>query len=286
VQARHLRHTPVKPRTNHAALLLACAALAGSAAGCSEPLRIGDDVLWSADHETGDLSEWTSVGEGQTVFNPGDAKASTLDLTRESPDASVSVEVTREAAHSGTHALKLSNPGTSDKRETGMELLRVIGPADDVFYSAWFMLPKDVELSPSITIARLRSRNDAGEVLNGEELQLRSLPTGGYVLQVFNNSSAFLREPLPEQPPHLDAGRWSQLEARYESQVGGRLRVWLDGKLVYDLNGRPGAAGKDLVLSICNTGELFDPAPLDLFVDDVAVTLSRVGPNGTLRASE
>jgi hypothetical protein len=267
-----------------ARVMLACAALATSA-GCSEPLRIGDDVLWSADLETGDLSQWTGAGEGQTVFNPGDAKASVLDLSRESPDPSMSVEVTSEAAHSGTHALKLSNPGTDDKRETGMELLRVIGPAADVFYSAWFMLPKDVELSPSITIARLRSRNDAGEVLNGEELQLRSLPTGGYVLQVFNNSSAFLREPLPEQPPHLDAGRWSQIEARYESQVGGRLRVWLDGKLVYDLNGRPGAAGKDLVLSVCNTGEIFDPAPLDVFVDDVAVTLSRVGPNGTLRAT-
>lgn len=266
--------------------MLACAVLAGSVtAGCSEPLRIGDDVLWTAEHETGDLSEWTSVGEGQTVFNPGDAKASALDLSRESPDASMSVEVTSEAAHGGTHAVKLSNPGTNDKRETGMELLRVIGPADDVFYSAWFMLPSNVQLSPSITIARLRSRNDAGEVLNGEELQLRSLPTGGYVLQVFNNSSAFLREPLPEQPPYLDAGRWSQIEARYEPQVGGRLRVWLDGRLVYDLSGRPGAVGKDLVLSICNTGELFDPAPLELFVDDVAVTLSRVGPSGTLRAT-
>lgn len=268
-----------------ARVVLACAPLAASS-GCSEPLRIGDDVLWSADLETGDLSQWTDAGEGQTVFNPGDAKASVLDLSRESPDPSMSVEVTSEAAHGGTHALKLSNPGTEDKRETGMELLRVVGPAADVFYSAWFMLPEDVELRPSITIARLRSRNDAGEVLNGEELQLRSLPTGGYVLQIFNNSSAFLREPLPEQPPHLYAGHWSQIETRYEPQVGGRLRVWLDGKLVYDLTGRPGAAGKDLVLSICNTGEIFDPAPLDLFVDDIAVTLSRVGPNGTLSAPD
>lgn len=268
--------------------LSVCSALllagASATSGCSEPLRIGDDVLWSADHETGDLSQWTTQGEGQTAFNIGDAKASTLDLTRESMDPGASVQVTTEAAHSGFHALKLSNPGNKENRETGMEILRMVGPADDVFYSAWFMLPTDVELSPSITIARLRSRNDAGEVFNGEELQLRSLPTGGYVLQVFNNNSAFLREPLPEEPPYLEAGRWSQVEARYESHMSGRLRVWLDGRLVYDLNGRPGAAGKDLVLSICNTGELFDPAPLDLFVDDVAVTLSRVGPSGTLHA--
>ena len=260
------------------------AGVAGITLGCSEPLHIGDDVLWSADHETGDLSQWTTQGDGQTAFNIGDAKASTLDLSLEATDAGMSVEVTADAAHSGTHSLKLSNPGNDDNRETGMEILRVIGPTEDAFYSAWFMLPSDIELSPSITIARLRSRNEAGEVFNGEELQLRSLPTGGYVLQVFNNNSAFLREPLPEEPPYLAAGRWSQIEARYESRMSGRLRVWLDGKLVYDLNGRPGATGKDLVLSICNTGEGFNPAPLALFVADVVVSLSRMGPSGSLRA--
>jgi len=257
-----------------------------SAIGCSEPLLIGDDVLWSADHETRDLAEWTTLGEGQTVFNSGDASSNALDLSLEAPAADVSVGVTSEAAHRGSRALKLTNPGNTDMREAGMEIFRVIGPANDVFYSAWFMLPNNVELSPALTIVRLRSRDSEGAVLNGEELQLRSLPTGGYVLQVFNNNSAFLRAPLPEVPPHLTAGRWSQIEARYESQVGGRLRVWLDGKLVYDLNGRPGAAGNDLVFSICNTGEHFEPAPLDLFVDDVAVSLSRVGPSGVLHAPD
>ena len=264
--------------------LAGCFSLAALSAACSEPLLIGDDVLWSADQETGDLSQWTTAGVGQTVFNEGDAKMPTLDLTSEPPNDEVDVSVTTDAAHSGSYALKLSNPGNDDMRETGMELLRVVGPVDDAFYSAWFMLPVDFTIEPSLTIARLRSRNSEGNVLNGEELQLRSLPTGGYVLQVFNNSSAFLREPLPEEPPHLEAGVWSQIEARYEAQVGGRLRVWLNGKLVYDLSGRPGATGDEVVFSVCNTGERFEPAPLVLFVDDVAVSLSRVGPNGLLQA--
>jgi hypothetical protein len=204
-----------------------------------------------------------------------------VDPSTAPPSAADSVSVTTEVAHSGRHALKLTNPGASGMKETGMELFRVIGPVDDAFYSAWFMLPLDFDFDYILTIARLRSRNGDGGLFNGEELQLRSLPTGGYLLQVFNNNSAFLREPLPEVPPHLDAGKWSQLEARYQP-VGGRLRVWLNGRLVYDLSGRPDPASNDLVFSICNTGEKFSPAPLVLFVDDVAVSLSRVGPNGKL----
>jgi len=267
---------------NRGSALVGCLVLAGTTA-CSEPLLLGDDVLWSADQETGDLSQWTTRGEGQTVFNTGDAKMPALDLTSDSPSADVNVSVTTEAAHGGKHALKLSNVASNDLRESGMELFRVIGPADDAFYSAWFMLPLDFTIDPSLTIVRLRSRDSDGAVLNGEELQLRSVPTGGYVLQVFNNNSAFLREPLPEESPHIAAGRWSQIEARYEAQVGGRLRVWLDGKLVYDLSGRPGAAGGDVVFSICNTGERFEPSPLVVYVDDAAVSLSRVGPTGLLQ---
>lgn len=269
---------------NGVSALVGCLALAASTVACSEPLLIGDDVLWSADQETGDLSQWTTPGVGQTVFNKGDASLPALDLASESPNAEVSVEVTTDAAHGGRHALALSNAESGDLRESGMELFRVIGPADDAFYSAWFMLPVDFTIQPSLTIVRLRSRDSDGAVLNGEELQLRSLPTGGYVLQVFNNNAAFLREPLPEVPPFIQAGRWSQIEARYEAQVGGRLRVWLDGKLVYDLSGRPGAGGGDVVFSVCNTGQRFEPSPLILYVDDAAVSLSRVGPNGTLQA--
>jgi len=268
---------------NAAKAALACAALATAA--CTEPLRIGDEVLWSADQETADLSQWTETGEGRTVFNPGDAKVSTLDPTLEPPSADVSISVTTEASHGGRHALKLTNPGSGDaERETGMEIFRVVGPVEDAFYSAWFLLPLDFELHSAVTIARLRSLSPEGALLNGEELQLRSLPTGGYVLQIFHNNSAFLREPLPEAAPHLTAGRWAQIEARYQPHAGGRLQVWLDGSLVYDLRGRPDPGSDDLVFSICSTGETFTPSPFVLFVDDVAVSLSRVGPEGVLHA--
>jgi hypothetical protein len=235
---------------------LACLTLA-----CSDPLALGNDLVWTADHERGDLTEWTADGSA------GDS----------------SIELSTDAAHRGAHAIKLVNPAAWDKQDEGPELFHDAGVLADAYYSAWFLLPEDYHLEPHMTLMRLRSRDaDGSERFNGEELQLRSLPVGGYVLQIFNNNAGFLLEPLADPAPRIAAGRWFQLEARYEPQSSGRLRVWLDGMLVYDLDGRPGAAGAEMVLGICNVAEQSTPAPLVLFVDDAAVSLSRVSVSGQL----
>lgn len=241
-----------------------------TALGCSEPLELGNDVVWSADQESGDLLAWTADGSGDTRL----------------PSTDSTIDVSSEAVHRGSRAVKLVNPaawGSKDEGSEGPELFHSAGVLDDAYYSAWFLLPENYTLSPSMTLMRLRSRDPASnELFNGEELQIRSLPVGGYVLQIFSNNAGFLLEPLADPAPRIEAGRWFQLEARYEPQSSGRLRVWLDGQLSYDLPGRPGAAGSEMVLGICNIAERAEPAPVVLFVDDAAVSLSRVSPTGEL----
>jgi hypothetical protein len=241
---------------------LAALAIAWSLLGCSDPLLLGNDLVWTADQEPGSLQQWTAAGSGDTRL----------------PSADSTIEVSAEAPHRGRRSVKLVNPAAWLRQDEGPELFHVVGSLDDAYYSAWFLLPEDYRLEPSMTLLRLRSRDpSSGELYNGEELQLRSLPVGGYVLQVFSNNAAFLLEPVADPAPLIAAGRWFQLEARYESQSSGRLRVWLDGKLYYDLPGRPGAVGSEIALGICNVAEQAEPAPLVLFVDDAAVSLSRVG---------
>jgi len=256
-------------------------ALLGAAAalGCSDPLRLGTDVLWSADHETGTLEQWTRDGEGLALTprtpDPDDASGM--------PATDSSIDVSTEAAHSGNYALKLVNPTGWDQDYDGPELYHVLGELSDAYYSAWFLLPEAYQLEPELTLLRLRSRDaDGGEPYNGEELQLRSLSSGGYVLQVFNNNNNFLLEPVADPAPHVQSGRWFQLEVRYEPQSSGRLRVWLDGRLFYDLEGRPAAGGPEQLFTVCNVAQTATPAPVTLYVDDVAVSLSRVSPSGTL----
>ena len=250
------------------ATLLRTLTLAGAALtlGCSDPLSLGSDLVWTADQEPADLTQWAADDSGGTYL-PTDS----------------SVEVSTEAAHRGSHAVKLVNPAAWNHQDEGPELFHTLGPLNDAYYSAWFMLPEDYRLEPQMTLMRLRSRDPGGsELFNGEELQLRSLPVGGYVLQIFNNNAGFLLEPLADPAPRIEASRWFQLEARYEPQSSGRLRVWLNGTLAYDLRGRPGAAGSEIVLGVCNVAEAAKPAPVVLFVDDAAVSLSRVSVAGQL----
>ncbi len=248
------------------------AALAALTLGCGDPLRLGDDLIWTADHETGNIEQWIRDGEGDA-------------LTPRTPgaDEPSSIEASTEAAHRGRYSVKLVNPTGWNQDYDGPELYHVLGKQSDAYYSAWFLLPEDYRLEPQLTLMRLRSRQpDGGDLLNGEELQLRSLSSGGYVLQVFSNHNNFLREPIADPPPLVAAKRWFQLEARFESRSSGRLRIWLDGALVYDLTGRPGAAGSEIVLSVCNVAQSAQPAPVVLFVDDAAVSQSRVSPSGEL----
>jgi len=248
------------------------------ALGCSDPLQVGSDLLWTADIESGNLEQWTAddSGEVSTPSAPG---------TGDMPDSErpSSIDVTTDLAHSGSHAVELVNPTGWDSDFEGPELRHDVGALSDAYYSAWFFLPEQQRVSPYLTVLRLRSRDEDGTLLNGEELQLRSLVSGGYVLSVFNNNAGFLLEPVADPPPLVAAGRWFHLEARYQPQSAGRLWVWLDGVLYYDLSGRPGSTAPALVLSVCNAAQTSEPSgPVVLLVDDAAVSLSRVGPSGKL----
>lgn len=256
-------------------------ALAG-ALGCSDSLELGSDLIWTADHETGTLDQWLGDGQGQ-ASTPRTPDTEENGNTPAMPGELSRIEISGEQAHRGRYAVKLVNPTGWEQDFDGPELLHYLGPLGTAYYSAWFYLPEQYRLEPHLTLLRLRSRDPEGdELFNGEELQLRSLPTGGYVLQVFSNNNNFLLEPIADPAPHVESGRWFQLEARFEPPSSGHLRVWLDGTLVYDLGGRPGAAGSDLVLAVCNVAQSSDPAPVIVYVDDAAVSRSRVSPTGQL----
>jgi len=248
-----------------------------SMVACSDPLQLGNDLLWTADQEPGSLEQWTRDGSGDAL----EPRTPDSDGTPVVPGKDSSIDVTTDAHHRGRHAVKLVNPTGWEFDNEGPELFHALGEQKDAYYSAWFMLPEEYRLEPHLTLLRLRSRDAGGvDLFNGEELQLRSLSSGGYVLQVFSNNNGFLLEPIANPAPLVASGRWFQLEARYEPHGSGRLRVWLDGGLVYDLAGRPDAGGAEMVLSVCNVAQRAEPAPVVLYVDDVAASLSRVSPSG------
>jgi hypothetical protein len=235
---------------------------------CSAPLDLGSDLLWTAGHESGDLSEWTADYSEAIVLSNSDT-----------------VNASSEAAHRGRFAVKFVN-ATLERGEDdpqGPELSHVLTAERDAYYSAWLLVPAGQALTSNLIVLRLRSRTTGESTLfDGEEVQLRGAPDGRFVVSVFSHNPAFLRAPLANPAPLVNAGAWFQLELRYEPQSAGRLRVWLDGALTYDLSERPGAPGNELVLSLGCVTEEAVKRPLVLFMDDAAVSLSQVAPQGRL----
>src|SRR4051812_34605847 len=106
----------------HELLRAGALAAAVSALSCSDPLQLGNDLVWTADAEHGTLQQWTAENSGGTNL----------------PSSDSTIEVSTEQAHRGSHAVKLVNPAAWDNADEGPELFHAAGTLADAYYSAWF----------------------------------------------------------------------------------------------------------------------------------------------------
>ncbi|HEX3776419.1 MAG TPA: heparin lyase I family protein [Polyangiaceae bacterium] len=243
--------------------LVACAACSACA-----PLDLGSNLLWSTDHESGTLNDWSSA-PGGGVFED----------SVNSP-----VQVVAGPAHSGRFSLELSDLGTSDTDGPGVH--RDLETAPDAYYSAWFYLPQAYVTRSKWTIEQFLNQASTNPVVYGHdfELALRALPGGQLILFVFSHDPAYLQPPLSDPPALVPIGEWFQVEVffRARSDESGELLVWLDDRLVYDIEDRRTLGPGDLVWTLSSVAEDVTPTPT-LYVDDAAISLSRVTTHGKLR---
>ena len=248
-------------------LVLALSLIGSCLPACSDSAYVGSDVLWSAKHETADLSEWSRDGAGAAQVEEEDG----------------SVAVSDAFAHEGRYSVKLEKvvAGTP-ARGAGPRLLRYANLPKHAFYSAWFLIPEAYTTGSYWTILQFDSSAAASSIEDrGINLQLRSLPDGnGLVLQVIFHLSAYLAAPLANPPPLVPIGRWFHIEAEFEAAVEatGGIVVWLDGKRIYDLRQRSTVDPATLEFLISSMLVDASPSPVELYVDDVVISRSRTGP--------
>jgi len=248
--------------------LLPLALLAALAAtACNQQLNLGNSILWSARHETGDLSEWTQGGKGGTE----------ADL----PDTSLAVST--DFANTGRYAVKLTN-GAVSTTET-VHLWRQDDYPVEAYYSAWFYLPRAYQTTADWSLMEFQvpASGDAGAVGQLLDIDLRSLPNGDLILSVYDHRPAYLRSPTPDPAILVPVERWFQIETFYRNMNddSGRLTVWLDGQLDYDIH-RPFGANRTVYWTVSSKTYGLSPAESVIYVDDAAVSLTRVTPTGSL----
>jgi hypothetical protein len=222
---------------------------------------VSAQVLWSANHDAGNMGEWYLNGCGGE-FNSG---------------VSQSVAST-DVALSGSHSAKMTI-GTPSAPESGARLFRWCESRSnqELYYSVWYFFPKHYIAPNWWNMFQWKSRNAT-----------RNDPF--YILNVGNSGAGgamrFYLYDWQRKRSHaqgvmdVPVGRWFQVEAFYRCAADGSGRVlfWQDGQLLFDVAGESTRYGDgNCEWSVTNYSDLVDPDPTTVYVDDAAIGLSRIG---------
>jgi len=247
-----------------AALLLPCFVSA-----CTGHVDLGSDLLWFAENEAADTSEWSGDGAGGVV--PGQGGSSAL--------------VSSAQARRGRQSLLFVTPASGE--DAGALLYRSVPVGSEAYYSAWYFLPRSYVTRSYLTIMKFHSYEPDDERVadHGIDINLRDLRDGTFVVYPLHHDNAFLQPPLALPTPVVVPGRWFHVEAFFRAarDATGRVTVWLDGRQIYDLDHRPTLVREAAFFSVCNLSREVEPSSVELYVDDVAVSRSRVTEAGVLR---
>jgi hypothetical protein len=210
--------------------------------------------LWTADHETGDLSQWSRAGGGGE-FNSGNAD--TVVSTRMPRSGRYSAEMTLTTMASGTRLFRWREP----------ERLQA------AYYSAWYYIPRRYTVDEWWNIFQFKSRSSDGS---------RTDPF--WVVNVGNRDGGSMYLYLydwmaprnyGQRVKNLPPNQWVHIEAFLEQSANrtGRLVIWQDAVKLFDLRNIttkfPGGAQH---WSVNNYGDGIRPRPATIFVDDAAVS--------------
>jgi hypothetical protein len=222
-------------------------------------------VIWRADHETGDLSQWTENEDG-AVWNSGTGVAS----------------ITDRVAHSGRYAAQLSITGAN---QFGGEphAVRIFRYKESqrgapLYYSAWYYFPE--RFTPEVwwNLFQFKSksptRNDAFWQLN-----VANRRDGQMYLYLRNwvNSKSYV-----QTVANLPVGQWVHIEVYYQQGIGdGRITVWQDGVQLWDLSGittKYPDSYQSANWSLNNYTDSIVPNDATIYIDDAVISTTRVGP--------
>ena len=241
------------------------------ASGCGQDLDVGSDVLWSSRFEGGNFAEWTPVPFG---------------FGNESATAPNTIEVSSERTHQESlFAAKLTVSGTATNTQgIGASFVQNGGLPTQAYYSSWYYLPQSVTVGYYWVIMKFRAAlgnpPTQGELF---DVNLTNPSAGRMSLRVYDHRNGGGDLLLDVLEPVVPVNTWFQLEAFYRdaSDSTGRFTLWLDGLQVVDLPGSTGLTSW-VAWDVVSVGEALFPEPAILYVDDCAISRTRVGTTGLL----
>jgi hypothetical protein len=244
------------------------AALGAALGGCGPRLDVGSDVLWTGLFEGDTFDEWTADGGGDALAFP------------QPPNL---IELTTERVRHGSYAAKLTIDAPAGGSRGSAALARSGGALPEAaYYSAWYYLPRSITVGMYWVIFKFRQQ-DQSTMDELFDLDLINLDSGEMSLQLYDHRRQGV-VPLDLTNPVVPVGRWFQIEAFYRNAQDdtGRLTFWLDGRAIIDIANQPMAPTPFVEWNASSIAQELTPSTAVIYVDDCAISRTRVGPNGVI----
>jgi hypothetical protein len=236
--------------------------------GCGPRLDVGSDVLWTSLFEANNFDEWMSDGSGDALAFP------------QPPNL---IETAGERVHRGGYAARLTIDAPAGGSRGSAVLRRAGDPLPpEAYYSAWYYFPRSISIGMYWVIFKFRQQDQA-TMDELYDLDLINLPAGEMSVQLYDHRRGGLVE-LDVPSPVVPVGQWFHVEAFYRNtqDATGRLTFWLDGRQIVDITNQPTAPTSWIEWNACSIGQDLTPSTAVLYVDDAAVSRTRVGPSGVI----
>ena len=247
------------------AIFVGCAGYAGK--------TNGGTLLWSANMETGDLSQWFYPMTGPVGNFGGDIENSGIAAATASTDF----------AHSGKYSAKLTIT-TPDTPTSGARLFRWLEAQTypQLYYSVWYYFPQNYTPSLFWNVLQWKSKHPVSGVATSDpffSLEVGALPSGEmYFYLGDDHTSTTYQQPAQSLIP-IPVGRWFNVEAFYQCAPngGGRVTIWQDGALLWDVsNVDTRYADGTCAWSVNNYSSSLTPPSSTIYVDDAAIGTGRI----------
>jgi len=228
-------------------------------------------LLWKADFETGNLSQYESYG-GFVRRNPTD-----------------SYTISKAYAHQGNFAAALTidttKPSPSGEYAAFLFLWNQLLLEGDNYYSAWYYIPQEISTRYWWNIWQWKSTYD-GNSDHSQPMFCLDVVKGSSGLDIrlfYRPDLEFPQKKMFTQTiKKVPTNQWFHLEGYYRrgQNNDGEVVIWLDGVEIFHVSGYPTVLSDNtLYWSLNHYTDWIQPNPFTIYVDDVALSKTRLGPS-------
>lgn len=237
-------------------------------------------VLWRADMEEGSLADWYHPSSGATGnYGGGEYNSGSADS-----------DATTGRAHSGSYAVQATVAGSG-----GTRLFRWREPRlhRELVFDAWLYFPRAFRVTGADRlwdVLQWKSRSTSGEVVPIWFINIQSGSRGTLTPDLIWSSRTLagpqrgqrgFRRLRPLRRTRIPTDRWVHFKAfmRQSKDFDGVLRIWQDGRLIFDQRRiRTSLANCEFnswcaanEWSVNNYSSGLLPSPASIYVDDARI---------------